>query len=108
MTPAQKAGLVTTSSPAAVEILRGRLGSDADAATPLKRSSSGEADAAVTPLVTLRKTALGGGGTGATGAVTPGAAPPNSELAAAIQRRAQRAQQQEQAGEGAANGAGGD
>lgn len=106
MTPGQKAGLVATSSPAAVEILRGRLGTDADAQTRLRRTASGDDDTVATPLVQLRKTVLtnnaataAGGGGGSSGSFmgTPGIAGPNSELAAAIQRRAQRQQQLEAA-----------
>ncbi len=94
MTPTQKAGLSATASPAAVEILRGRLGSDADAASRLRKTSSDE-PAAATPLVQLRKTNLGGAGSSSGGALSPGLGAPNSELAAAIQRRAQQRQQQQ-------------
>jgi hypothetical protein len=87
MTPGMRPQLTVTASPAAVEIMRGRLGgSDADA-TPLRKTggSGGEAEAAATPLVQLRATPAG------RPADTPGgAAPADSELAAAIQRRMQR------------------
>ncbi|GAB4821334.1 hypothetical protein N2152v2_008380 [Parachlorella kessleri] len=101
MTPAHKAGLSATASPAAVEIMRGRLGgTDADGLTKLRKTSSDETGAATTPLVQLRKTNLGGagsGGGGGGGMHTPeGLAGPNSELAAAIQRRAAQQRQQEE------------
>lgn len=96
MTPAHKAGLQVTSSPAAVEILRGKLGSDADAHTPLRKSSSEEAEHAATPLVELRKTNFAERSNGFAAVSPNGAAPPASELASAIQRRAQRQLQQQQ------------
>lgn len=96
MTPAHKAGLQVTSSPAAVEILRGKLGSDADAHTPLRKSSSEEAEHAATPLVELCKTNFAERSNGFAAVSPNGAAPPASELASAIQRRAQRQLQQQQ------------
>ena len=97
MCGAERSALKATASPAAVEILRGRLGSDADAATPLRRSATGEEAPAPTPLVALRKTPAPGAG-GSRLPETPGAAPANSELAAAIQRRAARAGSEEPGG----------
>lgn len=89
MTPGQRPQLQATASPAAVEIMRGRLGgSDADA-TPLRKAGGGEAEAPVrTPLVQLRHTPAPPGAKPAPSLL--GAAPPNSELAAAIARRMQR------------------
>ncbi|PRW45378.1 hypothetical protein C2E21_6062 [Chlorella sorokiniana] len=86
MTPGMRPQLAVTASPAAVEIMQRRLGGD-DHATPLRKTGSGEPEAAPTPLVHLRHTPAPAG----KAAVSPlGAAPPNSELAAAIQRRMQR------------------
>ena len=71
--------------PAAVEIMRGRLGSgDADA-TPLRKTGGEEEGAAPTPLVQLRAAPAASRMAG-----TPGAAAPESELAAAMARRMQR------------------
>jgi hypothetical protein len=95
MTPGQRSGLQATASPAAVEMLRGRVGSEVDAATPLRKTGAqrGEsAAAAPSPLVLLRKVAEqpgsreGGGGSAA--AASSGEAPFGSELAKALQRRA--------------------
>lgn len=81
--------LNTTASPAAREIIKGRLGgTDADA-TPLRRTSSGAADGKPSaPLVQLRATPAPAAGRAAPSPL--GAAPQDSELAAAIQRRMQR------------------
>jgi hypothetical protein len=85
MTPGMRPQLTVTASPAAVEIMRGRLGGSGADATPLRKTGGGEAGAAATPLVQLRATPAG------RPAGTPGgAAPADSELAAAIQRRMQR------------------
>ena len=87
--PVAQPALNTTASPAAVEIMKGRLGgTDADA-TPLRRTGSGVgADKPSAPLVQLRATPVPAPGKAAASPL--GAAPPNSELAAAIQRRMQR------------------
>ena len=86
MTPGMRPQLAATASPAAVEIMQRRLGGEENA-TPLRKTGSGEHEAAPTPLVQLRHTPAPAGKQG----VSPlGAAPPNSELAAAIQRRMQR------------------
>ncbi|KAL4422300.1 hypothetical protein ABPG75_008497 [Micractinium tetrahymenae] len=87
MTPGQRPQLGATASPAAVEIMRGRLG-DSDA-TPLRKVGGEEEGAAPTPLVALRSTPAPAPKSG----LDPspgGGAPPGSELAAAIARRMQR------------------
>ncbi|KAI7842450.1 hypothetical protein COHA_004089 [Chlorella ohadii] len=86
MTPGMRPQLAATASPAAVEIMQRRLGGEENA-TPLRKTGSGENEAAPTPLVQLRHTPAPAGKQGAS---PLGAAPPNSELAAAIQRRMQR------------------
>lgn len=86
MTPGMRPQLAATASPAAVEIMQRRLGGEENA-TPLRKTGSGEHEAAHTPLVQLRHTPAPAGKP----AGSPlGAAAPNSELAAAIQRRMQR------------------
>eukprot|EP00887_Chlorella_sp_A99_P005805 scaffold1.g5805.t1 len=97
-TPGQRTALQATASPAAVEILRGRIGSgDADA-TPLRKTGGGAGgEATHTPLVALRPVAAAPGGGGLPGGTTPGEAHPASELAAALQRRAAAREAQEAA-----------
>lgn len=88
MTPGQRPQLAATAGPAAVEIMRGRMG-DSDA-TPLRRVGGDEEEsAAPTPLVALRSTPAAAP-KGGLGASPGGGAPPGSELAAAIARRMQR------------------
>lgn len=91
VTPGHRMSLAATASPAAVEIMRGKLGGGETAATPLRKTSSAEDGAVLTtPLVQLRAT-LAPAVKGAGSVVTPGGgAPVNSELAAAIARRMQR------------------
>jgi len=94
-------GMRATSSPAAVEMLRGRLDDSAAGPSPLRHTTSSSAAEEEpensTPLVQLRKVTLNDSGSGsrppgATPAVGPaGLAGPGSELAAALQRRAQKA-----------------
>lgn len=86
MTPGTRPQLAATASPAAVEIMQRRLGGEENA-TPLRKTGSGEHEAAATPLVQLRHTPAPAGKPVAS---PLGAAPANSELAAAIQRRMQR------------------
>lgn len=86
MTPGQRPQLAATASPAAIEIMRGRLG-DTDA-TPLRKVGEEEA-ATHTPLVALRATPAAAPRSGL-GPSPEGAAPHGSELAAAIARRMQR------------------
>lgn len=87
MTPGQRPQLAATASPAAIEIMRGRL--EDGAVAPLRRVGGEEDAAAHTPLVALRATPAAPPKSGL-GPSPEGAAPPGSELAAAIARRMQR------------------
>lgn len=92
-TPGVRTQLHATASPAALEMLRSRMSGSEAEATPLRKIGSGGEEVQHTPLVQLRHVAGGPAGSGSK--ATPGQADPSSELAAALQRRAQRSAAQE-------------